>query len=190
MCGCGKITCENAAKHPLSMLARNGVTDATTDVDRVRHWWHMRPDANIGLHCSGLVVLDVDPRHGGDASLAALEDEHDVLPETWTVCSGSGGRHLYFSAPDSTEIRNNSDGGLAAGIDIRTRGGYVLAPPSRHISGGFYTWLVDPDEAMLRTPAYVADRGPGQTPHNATCGLAQAGPRWPRCWIARATAGG
>jgi hypothetical protein len=149
MCGCGKLDCDNQGKHPLGGLARNGVSDATTDLDRIRHWWRMREDANIAIHCTGMVVLDVDPRHGGDASLTALEDQHDVLPETWTVRSGSGGRHLYFSAPDGIEIKNNQDGKLAVGIDIRTNGGYVLAPPSRHVSGGFYTWLVDPDEAML-----------------------------------------
>jgi hypothetical protein len=94
-------------------------------------------------------VLDVDVRKGGEASLAALEDQHDVLPETWTVHTGGGGRHFYFTAPDGIEINNNQDGKLAAGIDIRTHGGYVLAPPSRHITGNLYTWLVDPDEVAL-----------------------------------------
>jgi hypothetical protein len=149
MCGCGRLDCGDPGKHPLGMLAKNGVSDAATDVDRVRHWWRMKPDANIAIECSGLVVLDVDPRHGGDASLTALEDRHDVLPATWTVRSGSGGRHLYFAAPDGVAIKNNNDGGLARGIDIRTAHGYVLAPPSRHISGSLYTWLVDPDEVAL-----------------------------------------
>jgi hypothetical protein len=147
-CGCGRLTCENAAKHPIGMLARNGVSDGTFDVDRVRHWWWSKPDANVAISCTGLVVLDIDPRHGGDESLIALEQQHDVLPGTWMVRTGGGGTHFYFAAPDRIDVKNSS-GKLAAGIDIRTRGGYVLAPPSRHVCGGCYRWLVDPDEVAL-----------------------------------------
>ena len=52
----------------------NGYLDATTDPDRVRPWWKSYPLANVGIasRASGLLVLDADPRHGGDQRLAAL----------------------------------------------------------------------------------------------------------------------
>src|SRR5437762_216479 len=46
----------------------NGHRDATTDLEKIRAWWRTYPRANIGLatgSLSGLIVLDVDPRHGG-----------------------------------------------------------------------------------------------------------------------------
>lgn len=103
--------------------------------------------ANIGLATGSLIVLDIDPRHGGDESLIALE--HELLPTTWRVLTGGGGEHVYFAAPDF-EIRNSA-GRLGPGLDIRGAGGYVVAPPSTHISGRPYAWSVDhhPDEALL-----------------------------------------
>ena len=64
------------------------------------YWYGRWPDAGIGIVTgkgSGLAVLDVDPRHGGDDSLAALEREHGALPHTIEAITGGGGRHVYFT---------------------------------------------------------------------------------------------
>ena len=56
-----------------------GYLDATTDPATISRWWREYPDANVGVSCIGsnLVVLDVDPRHGGDRTLAEFEErEH------------------------------------------------------------------------------------------------------------------
>jgi hypothetical protein len=139
ICGCGRIGCKDAAKHPLGELARNGVSDASTDDTKVKHWWRMRPDANIGLATgSTVVVIDIDPRNAGDATLAELEQTHGALPTTWRVTTGGRGWHYFFAMPD-VEIKNSA-GKLGSGIDVRGRGGYVVAPPSLHISGRRYAW--------------------------------------------------
>jgi hypothetical protein len=138
-CSCGKAKCESPGKHPLT---RNGFKDASKDAGQIRAWWERWPDANIGIATgatSCIVVLDVDPRHGGDQSLAALEAEHGKLPDTPLVLTGGGGSHIYFQMPAGVEI-HNSAGGLGPGLDIRGEGGYVIAPPSRHISGVEYSW--------------------------------------------------
>jgi hypothetical protein len=111
-------------------------------------WFARWPDANLGIvtgAVSGLVVLDVDPKHGGDDSLAALERAHGRLPETCEALTGGGGRHLYFAHPGGV-VHNRA--ALAPGIDLRGDGGYVVAPPSLHPSGRDYVWEVsrDPDE--------------------------------------------
>jgi len=46
--------------------------------------WESHPDANIGIGTSGLVILDVDPRHEGFESLAKVIGKHGPLPPTPT----------------------------------------------------------------------------------------------------------
>ncbi|MBI4581626.1 MAG: DUF3987 domain-containing protein, partial [Planctomycetes bacterium] len=103
-------------------------------------WWQRWPDANIGIQTgapSGTVTLDIDPRHGGDSSLAALEAKHGELPATVEALTGGGGRHLSFQHPGG-EVRNRTN--LLPGIDVRGDGGYVVADPSIHASGIQYRW--------------------------------------------------
>jgi len=51
--------------------------------------------------------------------------------------TGSGGFHLFFQYPNE-EMRNLIN--LLPGIDIRAEGGYIVAPPSLHVSGKSYEW--------------------------------------------------
>ena len=71
-CSCGKADCPSPAKHPRTP---HGLKDASLDIATIESWWSRWPDANIGIVTgagSGIVVLDIDPRHGGDESLAQL----------------------------------------------------------------------------------------------------------------------
>jgi hypothetical protein len=137
ICACGGLeTCEggkNAGKHPIARLARNGHLSATTDPATIRRWWTDTPDANIAVHCeaAGIVVVDVDPRNGGDATWTALGiPDSDV-----TAATGGGGRHHFYEEPaDEPTFRK------LHGIDIKYRG-YVLLAPSNHRSGATYAWL-------------------------------------------------
>lgn len=118
--------------------------------DEVAAWFRRRPTPNVAIvtgGVSGLVVLDIDPRHGGHDSLAALEARHGRLPATIEAITGGGGRHCYFAHPGGT-VPNRA--GLAAGIDLRGDGGLVVAPPSLHPSGARYAWRVGraPDERL------------------------------------------
>ncbi len=81
----------------------HGLFDATTDVGLITGWWTGRyTRANIGIRVPpNMIVIDIDPRHGGDETLAKLQAEHGELPDTLTTISGRGddGRHLYFRRP-------------------------------------------------------------------------------------------
>lgn len=121
-------------------LTTHGFKDATLDPAQVQSWWRRWPSANIGAVVPpGLVVIDVDPRNGGDETLAALEaGAAGPLPATLTVRTGGGGRHLYFRAA----LAHRPRGSLGEGLDIKTPGrGYVVVPPSIHASGGVYQVL-------------------------------------------------
>lgn len=101
---------------------------ATSDTKRITAWWSGRfSHSNIGIATGkGLVVLDVDVKNGkkGAESYAGLEMLHDI-PNTFTVTTPTGGKHVYFSA--ESEYRN-SVSKLAKDIDIRGDGGFVVGP--------------------------------------------------------------
>ena len=64
--------CSTPGKHP---VGRTGVREASTDECTIRKWFAGRDDFNVGIATgieSGIVVIDVDPRHGGDQSLIEL----------------------------------------------------------------------------------------------------------------------
>ena len=146
-CACPNESCEDAGKHP-----RVRWREADPDRATVEEWWRRWPDSGIGLLTgsrSGLTVLDVDPRHGGDESLHELESKHGELPPTPRVETGSGGEHHYFAHVDGAR---NSASKLGEGLDVRGEGGFVVAPPSAHASGGEYCWDVEPDEAEPAPP--------------------------------------
>lgn len=119
-------------------LTRHGVKDATTVEAKIRLWFGMCSGPNLGigiatghrLRCGRyLAVLDVDVKGdaGGDTSLAAAaEASGELIPDTWTVQTPSGGTHFYFGTPEP--LRNRV--AFLPGLDVRGRGGYVVAPPS------------------------------------------------------------
>jgi hypothetical protein len=171
---CGK----NAAKHPYGKLAPNGLLSATTESGVVKHWWgYLAPEANLGVVTDKLVVIDVDTRHAGDESLRVLEREHGEMPPTWRALTGGGGEHVLFACPDGVEVNSSqaaTNPVLGPGIDVRARGGYIVAPPSRHISGRVYAWSVDhhpQDVPLAPAPAWLVERlaaRAGNEPSDAT----------------------
>ncbi len=77
-CACGTPGCADAAKHPRTA---HGFHDAATEASQIQRWWTQWPNTNIGLRTGdGIIVLDVDVRHGGDESLDLLEFKHGKLP--------------------------------------------------------------------------------------------------------------
>jgi putative DNA primase/helicase len=125
----------------------------------IRKWWRWWPEANIGLvtgAVSGFIVVDVDPEKRGDASLADLQARHGPLPETIESLTGGGGLHKLYGHPGVPVA--NSVAKIAPGIDIRGDNGYVIAPPSLHLSGRPYAWDVTrhPDDTPLAPcPAWL-----------------------------------
>lgn len=137
-------------------ICPNGVHDATTSEVQIRRWFGGRvKDRNIGIACgkdSGIVVLDIDPRNGGDESLRKLVEEHGDLPRTLRATTGGGGEHYFFRYP-SEGIKK---GVVADGVDLVSDGGHVVGPPSIHPSGRSYTWQ-DGVRELAELPDWVLD---------------------------------
>lgn len=132
---------------------------ASAERASIDRWWQRWPVANVAVRTgavSGLVVVDVDPGHGGDATLAELLERHGPLPAGALVHTGSGGRHLYFAHPGGV-VRNDTGRRLGPGLDVRGDGGYVIAPPSRHVTGTGYRWD-GPDRSLAALPDWLIGR--------------------------------
>ena len=144
--------CGSPGKHPRTA---NGVKDATRDAAAIQKWWQQWPRAHVAIAAgaSGLLVVDVDPRNGGDGTLADLERTHGALPDTPRQLTGGGGVHLLFKRPERPHVRGPRHG-LGRGVDIKCDGGYFIAAPSGHISGGAYVWEIgsDPDDLPIAEP--------------------------------------
>lgn len=121
---------------------------ATTNELQIRQWWKMWPDSGVSIVTgveSGLVVIDIDPRHDGDVGWAELETKHGTV-DTVEALTGGGGRHLLFAMPADVVITNAADSHLPAGIDVRGEGGQIVAAPSIHpVTGQPYVWEVEHD---------------------------------------------
>ena len=112
---------------------------ATGDPDALRRMWtdpvlNTERDFNIGVDCTGRVVVDVDVKNGQDgiSEYHALGGDYETL----VVATPSGGYHCYFDGPDSANAK------LAPSIDVRSHHGYVIAPGSE-IDGRPYQIVVD-----------------------------------------------
>lgn len=141
-CSCSKAgNCPNSGKHPATV---HGVKDATTDRKIIKNWWAKNPKANVGIATgkkSKVLVLDVDPRNGGNKTLSALTAELGPLPTTVSSRTGGGGKHLVFKYPDFRVKKDSAGKILGAGVDILSDGAIMVAPPSRHESGKRYKWI-------------------------------------------------
>jgi hypothetical protein len=119
--------------------------DRRPSVTEVQTWWTAWPAAGIAIVCgrvSELAVLDEDPRHGGDRSLARYP-----LPEGPVVLTGGGGRHFYFALNGEHVPRI---GALLPGVDLLGEGALATAPPSVHPCGAVYRWA--PGRALGEVP--------------------------------------
>jgi hypothetical protein len=131
-----------------------GVHDATTDRDQIEAWWTRWPQANIGL-AAGVAFWVLDADYGGffatepdgADTITYLQREFGPLPRTVKQYTGGLGWQWFFR-PDP-RIRNGVK--VLPGLDTRSTGGYVCAPPSLHPSGYTYRWIVPPEAAEIAT---------------------------------------
>jgi hypothetical protein len=116
----------------------HGVHAATTDPDRIAAWWHLIPDAAVGVAAgpSGLLILDVD-RHGGDVPPA-----DQILPG--------------LDVPQDVPLSSVQDGldVLALLCEIRKAPILDVAPSTLSVrtpSGGMQYWYRVPEGTAWRS---------------------------------------
>lgn len=121
--------CKPQGEKAKAPMTKNGLHDATMDRDQVKQWWRRNGGAAIGIP-TGIVwdVLDVDVKRDEDGRihLPFLQRVGLLNGCKRVVRTPSGGWHLYFKAAPGLTNRASA----ALGLDVRTKGGYVLAAPS------------------------------------------------------------
>lgn len=115
-------------------LVKDWENVATDDPAQIAAWKEQFPGCNWGVACgpSNLIIVDEDE----PGSIAALEAEGVVFPPSRAVQTPRPGRHLYYRGRCRSGIK------CFPGVDIKSAGGYVLAPGSK-TSGGEYVVIED-----------------------------------------------
>lgn len=154
-CSCGDAVCRAPGKHPKTIA---GFREACC-TDSIIRTWFSGASANLAIATgrgSQIVVIDIDADKGGNAAFDAFVNGRD-LPPTPTVRTGGGGRHIFFRYPECVIPTGVNRAGI--GVDVRSDGGYVVAPPSVHKSGESYTWEIPPEEHdFAQMPAWMIER--------------------------------
>lgn len=130
--GFSVIPLQPRGKKPLVEWTEYYTRKATEE--EIREWWTKQPNANIGLvtgEISGMVVVDVDVHRGGDPKRV-----FDLAPTNMISRTGQGGYHLLYAYDNS--LSRNKVG--KNGVDVRSNGGQIVAPPSIHPNGIPYEW--------------------------------------------------
>ena len=134
------------------MVPRGG-KDATRNEEKLKQWFPAE-GVNVGIRVTkGFVILDIETKNGGMEQLAEWERLYGPMPITPTAQSGSGGRHYYFKT--SIQFKKEKVR-LASGAELLT-GGDVIAPPSSHESGGWYSWIYGLETPLALLPQWIFD---------------------------------
>ena len=132
---------------------------ASRDPDQLQRWF-ADGKCNLGISTSSygegqaLVVVDIDNKgeKQGDETLFSLELEGKTFPPSLEQITPNNGRHILYATP--VALRQGVDV-LGPGLDIRSRGGYILGPSSE-IDGRSYR-PVNSDAAVVTAPGWLVD---------------------------------
>lgn len=154
---------------------------ASKTADQIRKWFvdpvmGFEQPYNIGISTSrfgdndALIVVDVDNKGAvcGDNTVLELELAGHILPPTREHRTPTGGRHLIYSA--SHPVRQGA-GVLGPGVDIRSKGGYIVGPGSTVAAGGYTVAdrrpIAAAPEWLIAACGHVRERGPTNAPVDA-----------------------
>jgi len=149
--------CEVNGKKPLIMDFPNVATRDATQIKR----WFDNQHYNIGISTSrygdskALVVIDIDNKNGksGDASILELEMQGLDLPSSMEQSTPSGGRHIIYSVAAACKQGVSV---LGPGLDIRSRGGYIIGPGS--VIDGVPYRQINGHDTVMDAPQWLPDR--------------------------------
>jgi hypothetical protein len=127
-------------------------SQASNDPAMLTRWHQATPGCEWAMmHAqSNCLVMDVDPRHSGSATLEILEMLYGPLPETEENKTPNGGRHLVFEGPHIFALGKH---GFGEGIDSPH---YTIIPGCELANGGRYRRTNN--LAAVATPSWFYER--------------------------------
>ena len=115
------------------------------DREKLEQHFADRPDYNTAVICgevSGVSVIDIDVGTGLDQE--ALLRFYRKFPTPICVRTGGGGWHFYYRyAKVKNSVKVKYPG---LNMDVRSQGGYVVAPPSVHPDNKRTYYYSDPED--------------------------------------------
>lgn len=116
----------------------------------VRGWFTQKPNADLGLltgPSNGLLALDID----GQKGYQSIADK--PIPDTWINVTRRG-EHYLFSWDERLNNVATTKVGIFPGVDVRGKGGYIIAPPSVGVGDFQYKWKegASPTDRPLACP--------------------------------------
>lgn len=161
-------------KRPLLSSWKEYQTRIATE-EELQAWWQKYPTANIGIvtgKVSGITVIDIDVYKENHT-------EYTAFPETLTIKTGNGGYHLYYDYIEGLTISANAYPHLP-GVDIRSDGGFVVAPPSitsylkeGKKQGGEYTY--ENTKSLAKFPIHMFPQPKVKRTLSSTVGVKSGG---------------
>lgn len=144
-CSCGNPDCGSPGKHPIA----GGIYSAKK-YDSLDSFKNKNVAIKLG---DGLIVIDVDMKNGknGELVLQELYEKLGELPETLLITTPSGGSHLYYTTSEYCKTDNRF---IDRGIEFKSNGTYVLAPPSIN-NGSNYS--IESDVKIAELPKIWVD---------------------------------
>jgi putative DNA primase/helicase len=153
-CSCEQYHCYSPGKHPMLNQWNHR---ATIREEVIKSWWGYEPLANVAIVTgkdSNIWSLDVDGSEGKE-TMRKLVQKHGDLPPTFYWETGGGGYQILFKYPEDIPMKNKV--GIFPSVDVRGDDGYVLAPPSNHISGNPYVSYCDPYTPVADAPQWLLE---------------------------------
>jgi hypothetical protein len=151
-CSCGKEDCAAPGKHPYIRWAE--YTKRRPTKEEVKNWFDNEfLGANIGLvtgTVSGVLVVDCDGREGVKSAKEIL----DLPFPTLVSLTGGGGFHVFYKV-NGTRVASKL--GVCEKVDLKAEHGFVVLPPSRHISGYNYKWFHKAEPAEIDLSQFEAE---------------------------------
>lgn len=136
-------------KHP-PLLKWQEFENRRPTPEEIADWWQRWPDANVAIvtgRISDLSVIDVDAGSGG---LDSLKESGHRFPQT-RVHKTPAGFHLLFHYSEAL----HTGAGFLTGIDVRSDGGYIIAPPSVSQKGQYTVLRDGPPLYLTEIPSWL-----------------------------------
>ncbi len=165
----GRIAYKTAGKTP--RVKGNQYEQGTRDPEVIKQWWSgedCKCNPGVITQAAGVLVVDIDPREGGDKHFRFLCDEIGIdtadVPRDGSP-SSDGGFHIFWKLPENAPVIKTSRP-ILDGVDIPWH--VPVTPGQRWVKVGTdhrnkrvmdfrpYHWVAgDPRELPLAPPALI-----------------------------------
>lgn len=153
-CDCGNPECMAVGKHPRISSWQQVPLWSEEQMDGMEQAGFF--SSGFGFVLDAHLIIDIDPRNGGDESYTKLCADFGIDFEkesAFVVWTGGGGRHIYFDRPKGLALVSRLNN--YPGIDFKSSG-YVVGAGSNHVSGNAYDGEGDLD-SLTPTPQPLLD---------------------------------